>query len=167
MDIVYALCCSLLLFAALFLHIFSLPANWIISALLAAWAAIFPDGGVTWHFVGAMFGLSLLGELLEFVSQSWGARKYGASARGNLGGIIGAIAGAILGAPFLLGVGALIGALGGAYAGCLIFELSHGKAMPEARRAATGAFWGKAFGLTAKLALGAAMLVMSLPRVWG
>jgi outer membrane lipoprotein SlyB len=85
--------------------------------------------------------------------------------RGNLGGIVGAIAGAIFGASFLFGLGALIGALGGAWLGCLVAEMP-GRTRPEALRAAKGAFVGKALGFTVKTAIGASMVILSIPRIW-
>lgn len=150
------------------LHLFSLPANWVVLALAAAWAWLHPGipGGMTWLFVGLLAVLTLAGEAAEFAAQAWGAKKYGASGKGNLGGLLGALLGAIFGAPFLLGLGALVGALAGAFAGCLFFEILHGKDLPEARHAAMGAFYGKALGLTLKISLGAVMVILCFPRVW-
>ena len=151
---------------ALLLNVFSLPGNWVVLALLAVWKLTHDDGGLTWTFILVLVGLAALGEGLEFWAQAVGGKRYGATGRGNLGGIIGAIAGAVIGAPFFLGLGALVGALAGAWLGCWAFELFHGRPMAEARRAAWGAFWGKAFGFTLKTAIGAAMVFMSVPRFW-
>ncbi|MDK2956724.1 MAG: uncharacterized protein PWQ57_2220 [Desulfovibrionales bacterium] len=166
MDIVWALLFILLLFGVLLINIFQMPANWIILALLAVWKLTHAQGGVTWLFVLVLLGLAMVGEILEFLAQAKGAQKYGASKRGNLGGIIGAIVGAIAGAPFLLGIGALLGALAGAFLGCFVFEKMAGRKTDEAWRASWGAFWGKMFGMTAKAALGAAMIGLSIPRIW-
>lgn len=168
MDHVWAALFLSLVTAVQFLHVFGLPANWVALTLLAAWTWLHPaqPGGMTWLFMGLLLALTLVGEAAEFAAQAHGARKYGASAKGNLGGIVGAIAGAILGAPFLFGLGALAGSLAGAFAGCLLIELIQGKDFPAARRAATGAFWGKALGTTLKMSLGAVMVILSMPRVW-
>ncbi|MBN2141024.1 MAG: DUF456 domain-containing protein [Desulfovibrionaceae bacterium] len=166
MDLIWAALFILILFAVLGLHVFTLPANWVILTLLAVWKWLHPEGDMTWTFVGLMAGLAVAGEGLEFASQALGAKKFGASGRGNLGGIIGAVLGAVLGAPLLFGLGAVIGALAGAFAGCLISERVHGRPMDQAWRAAWGSFWGKALGLTVKISLGAVMLALSLPRIW-
>lgn len=146
------------------LQIFSLPANWLALGLVALWKFLNPES-MGWSFVVTMAVLAILAEFLEFGLQTWGAGRYGASTRGNVGGIIGAIVGAILGASFLLGLGALLGALAGAYLGCLIAE-SPGRSRPEAMRAAKGAFVGKALGFTMKTAIGAVIVVLSIPRIW-
>lgn len=164
MDYAWATALILLLFASQILQIFSGPANWVAVGLIALWKWIHPDA-MSWSFVAAMGGLALTGEIMELILQGWGAKKYGASKLGGLGGIIGAIAGAILGAPLFFGLGALPGALAGAYLGCLVTELRD-KSFAQARHAALGAFWGKAFGFTLKTALGAIIIVLSIPYIW-
>lgn len=164
MEYVWALLLILGLMLSQVLQIFSMPANWVALALIALWKYIYP-ASMDWSFVIIMGVLAALAEALEFGLQAWGAGRYGASTRGNVGGIIGAIAGAIFGAPFFLGLGALLGALGGAYLGCLVAEMP-GRSRDEAFRAAKGAFVGKALGFTVKTAIGASIVVMAIPRVW-
>jgi uncharacterized protein len=164
MEYVWAGLVIFLLVGSQALQIFSGPANWVAVILLAMWKWLSPDS-MTWSFVAIMGGIALTGEIMEFLLQTWGAKKYGASRLGNIAGIIGAIAGAILGAPLLFGLGALPGALAGAYLGCRVGEL-RGKSFAEARHAAKGAFWGKAFGFTLKTTLGAIIVVMSIPKIW-
>ncbi|MDD4731665.1 MAG: DUF456 domain-containing protein [Desulfovibrio sp.] len=166
MDYVWAVLYLLLAFAFQGLNVFSLPGNWLVVGLSSLWAVLRPEHGISWAFVGVLAALALAGEAVEWIAQSWGARRYGASGRGNFGGIIGALAGAIVGAPFLLGLGALLGALLGAYAGCFVFEISQGRPAMEANRASMGAFFGKSLGMTVKLALGLTMFALSIPRVW-
>ncbi len=166
MDYFWAIIFSLLLFASLGLHIFSLPANWVLLVLAAIWSWLHPEGEISWLIVGVLATIAVTGEIIEFVVQGWGARKFGASGKGNWGGIVGAILGAILGAPILFGIGAIFGALLGAFFGCLLVEMATGKNFSEARHASWGAFWGKAFGLTIKTALGLAMVFIILPRIW-
>ena len=146
------------------LQLFSMPANWLAIGLVTVWKWIYPES-MSWNFIITIGVIAAVAEGLEFFLQARYAGKYGASTRGNVGGIIGAIAGAIFGAPFFLGLGALIGALGGAYLGCLIAEMP-GRSRPEAFRAAKGAFVGKALGFTVKTAIGACIVVVSIPRVW-
>ncbi|MBG0789184.1 MAG: DUF456 domain-containing protein [Desulfovibrionaceae bacterium] len=164
MEYVWAVLTILGLLFSQVLQLFSMPANWVAIGLVALWKFLYPES-MTWNFVIVIGVTAAVAEGLEFFLQARYAGKYGASTRGNVGGIIGAIAGAIFGAPFFLGMGALVGALGGAYLGCLIAEMP-GRAKAEAFRAAKGAFMGKALGFTIKTALGACIVVVSIPRIW-
>ncbi len=155
----------LLMLGSLALHIFGLPANWLILALVAGWKMYQPEA-MTWNFIIILAVIAIIGEVLEFVAQYFGGKKYGASGRGNIGAFIGAIAGAILGAPFFFGLGALPGALLGSFGGCLVLELTHGKSFDEAKHCAWGAFWGKAFGMAIKISLGVWMFAMSVSKIW-
>jgi len=155
----------LLLLAALGLNIFGLPGNWALLGLVGLWDW-FHGFGFGAGFYVLLLALALSAEAAEFVSQFFGAKRYGATGKGNLGGLVGALAGAILGALFLFGIGALFGAVAGAFAGCYLFERSHGRSDAEARRAAMGAMYGKVFGLTAKIGLGAIMWVASVRQIW-
>lgn len=133
-----------LLVAVLGLHIMSLPANWVVLGLATLWGWTHPEDGLDWAFFLTLGGVALTGEVIEFVFQYLGAKKYGATGKGNLGAFVGAIAGAIFGAPFFFGLGALVGALGGAYLGCYAFERMHGRPSPEAWQAAKGAMIDRA-----------------------
>jgi len=164
MEYVWAILLILGLAFSQVLQLFSMPANWVALALVALWKYCYPLS-MSWTFVIVLAAIALVAEALEFGLQTISAGRYGASTKGNVGGIIGAIAGAIFGAPFLLGLGALVGALAGAWAGCLIAELP-GRTKDEALRAAKGAFVGKALGFTVKTAIGAVIVILSIPRVW-
>lgn len=108
----------LLLGLVLLLNLLPLPANWIMVALVFVWRFANPNpGAMDMVYFLSVIGLAALGEVIELVAQAWGAKKYGSTNSGMLGGIIGAITGAILGVPFLFGLGALFGALTGAWMG--------------------------------------------------
>ena len=166
METVWAGAYIVLLFMVQALNMLSLPANWITLVLVVIWKYTHPALDITWGFVTLLAGFALVGEVLEFMGQAYGAKKFGASNKGNLGGILGAIAGAILGAPLFFGLGALFGALAGAFAGCLLFELLHDRSWEESVRASWGAFYGKAFGMAVKMGLGIGMVFLSIPRIW-
>lgn len=154
-----------LLLGCLGLHVFGLPGNWVLLGLVGLWDIYAPV-----HFGGGFYllliGLAVTGEVLEFGIQLLGARRYGATVPGNVGGVIGAIAGAILGAPFLLGLGALFGAVAGAFLGCYILERLHGRDHAAALVAARGALYGKVLGLAAKTACGVVMWVAAAKAIW-
>jgi len=157
----------LLLICCLALNVFSLPGNWLILAFTGIWKWIHPQMEMGWWLFGLVTFLMLTGEILEWVSQLWSGRRYGGSRRGNISAIVGAVAGSIIFAPFFFGLGALLGAFAGAYAGSFIVEKLQGRSLAESNRAALGAFWGKIFGVAAKIGLGAFSLFIIVPRIWG
>lgn len=150
-----------LIITAFALHVFGLPANWLIIAILWVWDLLSPDASIPVRTYALFIGAAVLGECVEFGLQILGARKYGASSAGNWGAIGGAIAGAILGAPFFLGLGALAGAVIGAYFGCLGVELLNHRPAHEARQAAMGAMLGKVLGMAVKIGIGVVLLVQA------
>jgi len=156
----------LLLLAVLGLHVVSLPANWIILGLVAAWKWLHPSLDMGLGFFGLLAGLALAGEILEQAVQMLGGKRYGSSGKGLLGAFVGGFAGAILGAPILFGLGAIPGALLGAYGGGLVFELMHDRPLAEAHRSALGNMYGRILGSVLKLALGIVMIVLAVPRIW-
>lgn len=166
MTLVWTALFLFLLLGVLALHIFSLPANWILLVLAVVWKFSHPELAMSWGFVLLLAGLAALGEALEWLGQLAGGKRFGATGKGAFGGIVGAIVGAIVCAPLFFGIGALFGAIGGAYAGCLILELGQGRSFSESNKAAWGAFFGKIFGLIAKFGAGMAMLAALAPRIW-
>jgi len=166
MDSFWTALFLLFLLSLLSLHIFSLPANWIVLGLSVVWKWTHPELAMSWWFVLLLAALAAAGEGMEWWGQLAGGRKFGSTGRGNLGGIIGAIVGAIVCAPFFFGIGALFGAVAGAYAGCLLLELGQGRSFAESNKAAWGAFFGKIFGLIAKFGAGMAMIAVLAPRIW-
>ena len=155
-----------MLVCVLLLHVFGLPANWILAGLVGIWRLFHPEAEWGLLFLGGLVVLAIVGEVAEFLFQAWSTKRYGGTSKGMWAAIIGAIAGSILGAPFLLGVGALVGAVFGAFAGCFIMERLSGLPTPEALDAAMGAMWGKVLGMVVKVGLGVIMLSLSVPRIW-
>ena len=153
----------LLAWASIF---FSLPGNWINVALLGIWKLAYPQMPAGWWFFFGLILLAAIGEALEFASQWWGGKRYGASSRGNWGSLGGALVGAVLGAPFFLGLGALAGAIAGAFLGSLALELASGKELSPALVASKGAMFGRVLGFAAKAGLGMVIIALALPRVW-
>ena len=160
MSIIFAGLFFVLLIAAYCINMFSLPGNWLILGLMCIWFTFIGFETSSSFFIHAGIA-AFLGEVLEFVAQYFGAKRYGSSGHGSWGGFIGAILGAIFGAGFLLGFGALLGGLLGAYLGCLAAELLKGRSKAEAKHAAFGNFLGKFFGLSLKLACGIYILHQS------
>lgn len=164
-TILSALCIALMA-ASLLLHLFGLPANWLVLLLAALWTFLAPGTAMTWQILALMGLLAVLGEVAEtMMALVWG-KKYGGSGGSAIAGMIGALIGAILGAPLLFGIGALFGALAGAFLGSLALELYTGRPNAEAMRAAWGTMLGRFGGTVIKAALGFTMLAISAPRIW-
>ena len=68
-----------------------------------------------------LFVFAAIAFVADFVATSYGARRFGASNWGTLGGAIGGIAGALIGLLFL-GIGSLLGLILGTIAGVFIGE---------------------------------------------
>src|SRR5262245_578708 len=78
---------------ALVATLFMLPGNWIIVGLAAlfAWLVHGPEGqGLNWWCVGALAGLAVVGEIIEFAAGAAGAAKSGGSRRGMVLALLGA-----------------------------------------------------------------------------
>lgn len=165
MGYVFAVLCIAVMVLCLILLFIGLPGNWVILGLVALWTVL---KGVSfgWQFFLLLAGLCAVGEVLEFLAGSIGAKKFGGTKKGSWGGIIGAIVGAILCAPLFFGLGALLGALAGAFTGCFIFEKAHGMGTGPAVKASIGCTLGRFGGFVAKLAIGIALIAMSAPRIW-
>jgi uncharacterized protein YqgC (DUF456 family) len=89
------------------------------SALVYAYVTDFEVVGAPILILLGLF--ALLAFVADFVSTAYGARRFGASNWGTVGGAIGGLVGTVAGA-LLLGIGALFGLLGGSIAGVFIGE---------------------------------------------
>ena len=106
--------------------------------------------------------LAALGELLEFVAGSRGAKKAGAGRRGSWGALLGGISGALIGTvviPVPL-VGSLVGAAVGAFGLATLLEKDGGMDLSAALKAGRGAAKGQVTGTLLKLILGTAVWVL-------
>jgi uncharacterized protein len=76
---------------------------------------------VGWPVITVLGLFAAIALVLDFVATTYGARRFGASNWGTVGGAIGGIAGALVGALFL-GIGALFGLILGSIAGVFLGE---------------------------------------------
>jgi len=156
-----------LMVLVLLLNFFSLPANWMLIGLAAAWEYMGSSASqMSLGFFALLVGLAILGELLEFGLLALKAKKYGSSNSGLFAGLVGAVIGAIICAPFLFGFGALLGALAGAWLGCYLMEFMRGGGHEKAMQAAMGALVGRFLGTVCKCAVGAIILTCIARAVW-
>jgi uncharacterized protein len=156
--------------AAWLTSLFTLPGNWIVVALAAGFAWLFPHEagrGITWTTIWVSLLLAAAGEVIEFVAGAAGAAKQGASRRAVLlslvGALVGSIVGLMIGTPVpVLGsfVMALLGGAAGAFAGAYVGEMWKGRSGAERLAAGRGAFAGKIWGTLGKLACGAVIVAI-------
>lgn len=90
-----------------------------LSALVYAIITDFRTVGVA--ILVVLFIFAAIAFLADFVATSYGARRFGASNWGTVGGAVGGIAGALIGLLFL-GIGSLFGLILGTIAGVFIGE---------------------------------------------
>jgi uncharacterized protein YqgC (DUF456 family) len=174
MSIVWAV---LLIVAAIVmwaLNFVGLPGNWLVLASAASYAYFVPSEartGISWWSVGALLGLAVAGEILEFAAGALGASKAGASRRSAVMAVGGSLAGGLLGlfvglpVPIpVIGplVSALLFASLGAWGGAVLGEQWKGKDLDESIRVGHAAFWGRLFGTLGKVLMGAMMIVVLL-----
>jgi uncharacterized protein YqgC (DUF456 family) len=93
-----------------------------LSALLYAILTDFQTVGIA--VIVILFVLAALAFLIDFFSTSYGARRFGASNWGTVGGAIGGIVGALAGLIFA-GIGSLFGLIAGTIAGVFAGEYLH------------------------------------------
>jgi uncharacterized protein len=140
-----------------------------LSALVFAIITDFRTVGVT--ILVLLFVFAAIAFVTDFVATSYGARRFGASNWGTVGGAIGGIVGALIGL-FFLGIGSLFGLILGTIAGVFLGEyLRRERQGPEesgstrsdwrrASRAAGGVFVGYLASAVVQGLLGLASVVV-------
>lgn len=117
--------------------------------LAGAVVAALTLGVVGWPTILGLLALAVLAMALDFVSGAAGAKYFGASRWGAIGGVLGAVVGLVFGLPGLL-LGPLVGAVAG--------ELLAGKGLLPAGKSGWGTFLGTTAGMVGKFLLGLAMI---------
>ncbi len=158
---------------AWFLTVLQLPGNWLIVLLtiLAAW--LMPEESrfsISWLTAGIVFGLAVVGEVLELGAGVVVAKKHGASRRAVWLALLGGIAGALFGAcggsivP-VLGtlIGVLFGGASGAFLGAYLGETWKGRSEEQAIAVGSAVAIGRTLGVLGKMVVG---IVMVLIAAW-
>src|SRR5947207_15938129 len=114
------------------------------------------DRSLGWSALLAMLTLTFVTYAIEAAAGYVGAKRFGATKWGLIGGVAGAVIGLFFGL-FGLFVGPVIGAIAG--------ELIGGKEVRKAGRAGWGTFLGGLAGVIAKLFIGLIMIVIFLMNV--
>jgi hypothetical protein len=154
-----------LLLAALFANILTLPGLWFMAGIYGIYAWLTGwNHFVGWPSFGTMIVLAAIGEIVELSMGGAIAKRAGASKRGMLGAAIGAILGgifltALIPIPI---VGTVIGVCLGAALGAGIVELLIHQDVGHSVRVGTGAFKGRLMGIVGKVFIGTIMLIVAL-----
>lgn len=104
---------------------------------------------LSWWTIAGLLVLVIITYVIDFISGAVGAKYFGATRWGAVGGIIGAIVGLFFGLP-----GIFIGPL----AGVLIGEIIGGKELVSAGKSTWGTLLGTTAGMVAKLAIALTMV---------
>jgi len=121
----------------------------ILAAAVLHHFALGPEKSVGWWTLSGLLVLAVGSYVVDFVSGALGAKKFGATRWGAIGGILGAIVGIFFGLPGIF-LGPLIGVLAG--------ELLGGKGLLPAGRSTWGTFLGTTAGMVVKLMIAATMI---------
>jgi len=143
MEVLGIVICILAILAGLVLIIFSAGGTLVIFAGALIYAFLTDFQTMTVRVLIILFGISVFGELLEFVSGMFGAKKFGASRTGMVAALVGGIAGGLIGTLFLPVVGSIIGALLGTFTGAVAGEKLAKEETGFPWRAGVGAFIGR------------------------
>jgi uncharacterized protein len=112
-----------------------------LSALVYATLTDFRSVGVA--ILVVLFIFAAIAFVADFVATSYGARRFGASNWGTVGGAIGGIAGALIGLLFL-GIGSLFGLILGTIAGVFLGEYLKRTRQGQQEPGSTGSDWRRA-----------------------
>lgn len=110
---------------------------------------IFGAQGASWTTILVLTVLMLVSLALDLVSGSMGAKYFGATRWGAIGGFLGAIVGIFYGP---------VGLIAGPLAGVLLGELLGGQGLLPAGRSTWGTFLGTVAGMAGKFAIGVMMI---------
>lgn len=170
MDIVWAVVLVVGSLVSWLLNVIGVPGNWLMVLFAALYVALGPSEGVvdlSWQLAATLGGLAFLGEVIEFLASAVGTKRAGGSKRGTAlamaGSLVGGLLGLFIGIPIpVIGpiVSAILFASAGAMAGAVVGERWKGRDMPQSMKVGEAAFWSRALGTLAKMAVGLVMLVV-------
>ena len=112
-----------------------------LSALVYAILTDFRTVGVT--ILVLLFVFAAIAFVADFVATSYGARRFGASNWGTVGGAVGGIVGALLGL-FFLGIGSIFGLILGTIAGVFLGEYLRRERQGPDEQSSSSSDWRRA-----------------------
>ncbi len=115
------------------------------------------EGSVGWWTLGGLLLLTLISQGVDLLSGVAGARYFGATKWGAIGGILGGVIGIFFGLP-----GLLIGPL----AGVLLGELLGGQRLLPATKSTWGTLIGAGVGFVIRFAIAVTMVIWFFAALW-
>lgn len=146
----------LVLLGALLLVPLGLPGVWIMVLVLLGVAAA---GEVAWLTWGALAGLALLSEGIEWAAVAWMGKRYGGSSRAFWGAIAGGLVGALVGSPVPV-LGALVAGVVGTFLGAAAVTFWETRSVEAASRVGWGTALARTLAVGVKTAAGIVVLVV-------
>ena len=135
-----------------------IPGSVIILVAVVIHRIVFGEAAsVGWFTLVGLTLLMIAAQTLDFLSGSLGAKWFGATRWGAIGGILGGIVGLFFG---------LIGIFIGPVIGVLVGEMLGGRGILPAGKSTWGTLLGTAAGIVAKLLIGVAMIGWFFLALW-
>ena len=156
----------LILLIGLSLIIFGIPGTFVILIAAFVYGLITEFCQIDAITLLLLLGMALLGELIEFISGLYGAKKFGASRLGMMLALIIGLVGGILGTIICPFIGTVVGVLLGAFCGAFIGEKMLKRELAASLKAGFGAFIGRLGGTFMKLVLGIIMVAIILSKIF-
>lgn len=147
--------------AALVMIPLGLPGTFVQVAAALAMTIITDGARLGWTWVVLFLGLALVGEVVEFLSGQWGARRFGGSRGAAWGALVGGVVGAFVGGIPIPVVSAVVMSFVGTFVGALVGEMSARRVAAPDVRVGMGAVVGRVVGVATKLSLAFLMLIVS------
>jgi uncharacterized protein YqgC (DUF456 family) len=161
MDVLWATLYFVILWIAWFTSILGLPGNWLMLAVsVIYWLAMSADSraAIGTPLLIGLGVLALVGELAELAAGSAGVSKAGGTRRSALYAIFVGVPIPVIGSV----VGSLLFGSIGAMAGAMLGEHSAGRHWRDSLQVGKAAFWGRALGTAAKMAVGLVMIFVAV-----
>ncbi|MDF2633557.1 MAG: hypothetical protein K0R78_431 [Pelosinus sp.] len=149
--------CIFFVLGGVIMTVIGLPGNTLILLTGLAYGYYDHFENMDYAILVIVFGIYIVGEIIEFAAGLIGARKEKASRRAMLAPFIGTIVGGIWGTALFPIIGSLLGALLGAFVATILAEYSKNKDLAQAKRVAKGVVKGQFFGIIIKSATAVTM----------
>ena len=140
----------LVLLSGIVMTLMGLPGNILILLTALAYGYYDHFEMMNYAVLVIVFGLFIIGEIIEFIAGLLGAKRENASKRAMFAPFIGTIIGGIWGTAILPIIGSLLGALVGAFIAAALAEFSKTKDVTRAKRVAQSVIKGQIWGIVIK-----------------
>jgi uncharacterized protein YqgC (DUF456 family) len=140
---------------------FGLPGTFVQLGAAIALTVLSDGARLGWSWVALFAVLALLGEVVEFLSGQWGARRFGGSRYAAWGALVGGIVGAIVGGVPVPVAGSMIASFVGTFLGAVAGEMYARRVLALDLKVGVGALVGRIVAVATKLSLAFFMLIVS------